>query len=135
MGAGQKSDAFSGHQVDAALNNGFSQLEFGNSQNEQSADVAGALYDCHPVSGAVQLLGGGQARRARADYGNFFPGSVGWRLRLDPTVLEPPVNNLFLDVLDGDRVRVDAQDATGLARRGTDAAGEFGEIVGGQQCP
>ncbi len=41
----------------------------------------------------------------------------------------------LFDLLDGDRRLVDAQHARGFARRRTDAAGEFREVVGGVQLP
>ena len=57
----------------------------------------------------------------------------GGRLGLDPAFVEGAIDDGLLDVLDGDRRLVDAEHAGRLARRGTDAAGELREIVGGVQ--
>ncbi len=48
----------------------------------------------------------------------------------DPAFLPAAVDDGAFDVLDGDRRRVDAQHAGAFARRGADAAGELGEIIG-----
>src|SRR5258708_10144159 len=54
-------------------------------------------------------------RRALRAHPAFFPGLVG---------------DGVLDRLDADGIVVDAQDARFLARRGADASGELGEVVG-----
>src|SRR5690348_1496032 len=43
------------------------------------------------------------------------------------------LNDSLFDELDRDRRLVDAEDASGLARRGADAAGKLRKIVGGMQ--
>ena len=48
---------------------------------------------------------------------------------MDPAFFEGAVNNVFFDLLDGDRRLVDSQHAGGFARRRTDASGELGEII------
>ena len=53
--------------------------------------------------------------------------------RLDPALAPRPVDDLDLDLLDGDRVLADAEHARGLARRRAQPAGELGEVVGGVQ--
>jgi hypothetical protein len=68
------------------------------------------------VAGAGELLGGGQPGRAGADDGDPLPVSAR-RLRADQAVGPGPVGDLDLDLLDGDRVVVDAEHAGGLARR------------------
>ena len=132
IGVGQEGDALFGHQVDAALDHALLQLEFGDAQDEKTADIAGPLNDRHQVPGAVQLLGGGQAGRAGPDHGNLLAGPVGRWLGLDPAVLKTPLDDLFLDKLDCDRVGIYAQDAAGLAGGGAYAAGELREIIGRQ---
>ena len=62
-----------------------------------------------------------------------LPVRIGGRLGTDLAFLEGAVDDGLLDLLDGDRRLVDAQHARGFAGRGTDAAGEFREIVGGVQ--
>jgi hypothetical protein len=53
---------------------------------------------------------------------------------VDPALLEGAVDDVALDVLDGDRIVVDVEDAGLLARRRADAAGELGEVVGRVQA-
>src|SRR5262249_10065117 len=55
------------------------------------------------------------------------------RFRLDPAPLKGAVGDRAFDGLDGHRVVIDVERAGGLARRRTDAAGDFREIVGGMQ--
>ena len=52
---------------------------------------------------------------------------------MNAAFFEGAIDDGLLDLLDGDRRLVDAEHAGGFARRGADAAGEFGEIVGGVQ--
>ena len=42
------------------MDNALFELEFGDAEREQSADISSALDDRHQVPGAVQLLGGRQ---------------------------------------------------------------------------
>ena len=54
-------------------------------------------------------------------------------LRRDPALVPRPVDDLDLDLLDRDRVGVDAEHARRLARRRAQPAGELGEVVRGVQ--
>src|SRR5438477_11504287 len=84
----------------------------------------------HVVAGARELLRAGQPRRARAHDRDGLAGLGGGDFRLDPAVGEGAIDDGAFDGLDGDRVVVDVQRAGRLARRRTDAAGEFGKVVG-----
>ena len=91
----------------------------------------GALEDGDLVPGPGQLLGGGQPGRAGADHRDLLArcaprGGCG----VDPALVPGPVDDLHLDLLDRDRVGVDAEHAGGLARRRAQPAGELGEVVG-----
>ena len=110
--------------------NALLQLELGDAVAQQPADAIGALEHGHRVAGAVQLLGGGQARRARirrprracrcaspAAAASTQPSSNA-RSMIDD-----------LDRLDRHRVVVDAEHARALARRRTQPAGELREVV------
>src|SRR3990172_9147191 len=55
------------------------------------------------------------------------------RVRHDPTLSPSTLDNFQLDLLDGDGVVVDPQDAGGLAGGGAEPAGEVREVVGGVQ--
>ena len=66
---------------------------------------------------------------ARSDDGHPLARATGRRQRRDPAFRPGPVDDLDLDLLDGDRVGVDAEHAGRLARRGTQPAGELREVV------
>jgi len=85
------------------------------------------------VTGAVQLLGGGQTGRSRSHNGHPFASAHLWDLWLNPALLEGMIDDGALDILDRDRRLRDAQDAGSLARSGTHATSELGEVVGLQQ--
>ena len=85
------------------------------------------------MSGARQLLRGGQAGRSRADDGDTLAGLRRRDLGLHPAVLPGLVDDRAFDRLDGDRRVLEVQRARGLARRRADAAGELREIVGRMQ--
>src|SRR5262249_26076835 len=81
--------------------------------------------------GAVELLGAGQARGARADNRHFFARALRRWLGDDPTLGEGAFDNRVLDVLDRNRRLVNPQDAGFFAGGRTEPAGEFGKIVCG----
>ncbi len=85
------------------------------------------------MPGARQLLRARKPRSARADHRDLLAGPVRRRLRPYPAFFPGLVDDRVLDRLDTHCVGVDAQHAGFLARRRADAAGEFGEIVGGMQ--
>src|SRR5690606_32594618 len=74
--------------------------------------------------------GGGQSGRPAADDGDVLPGALQRRRRVDPALLEAPVDDAALDRLDRDRRFVDAQRARAFAGGRTDAPGELGKVVG-----
>ena len=106
--AGLKGDALGFHNGQAAAQDLFVQLEIGDAQGQQAADVFGSFVDRYPVSGAVELLGGGESGGAGADDGDFFAGADGWGFGADPAVCVAAVGDFFFDVFDGDRVGIDA---------------------------
>ena len=81
------------------------------------------------VAGARELLRARQAGGAGADDRDALAGLARRRLRRDPAFLPALVDDGVLDRLDADRIVVDAEHARRLARRGTDAAGELGELL------
>ena len=48
------------------------ELHVRNAVHQQAADAVGALVDGDRVAGLVELIGGGEARRARADDGDLL---------------------------------------------------------------
>ena len=97
-------------------------LELGDAVAQQAADAVGALEHRHRVTGAGQLLCGSQTGRARADDGDLLARQLRRVHRLNPALVEGVVDDLDLDLLDRDRVLVDAEDAGRLARRGAQTA-------------
>ena len=67
-------------------------FEIGNAQRQQPAGDFVFLKQRDRVSGAIELLRGRQARRARADHRYFFPAARRRRLRDDPAFLPAAVN-------------------------------------------
>ena len=67
--------AFGLHDRQPAIEEALLHLELGNAVAQQAADAIGLLEDGHRVAGAIQLIGGGQARRARADDRDLLPGA------------------------------------------------------------
>ena len=63
------------------------------------------------VAGAIQLLRGGETRRARADDGDALAGAALRRLRRHPALVERAIDDRHLDRLDRDRIVVDAEHA------------------------
>ena len=86
------------------------------------------------VAPAVELVGGGQARRAGAHHADLFAGPLGRTAALHVAAGEGVLNDAQLVVPDGDGAAVDAADAGLLAGGGTDPAGELREVVGFQQA-
>ena len=75
-----------------------------------------------------------EAGGAGADDGDLLPRLDPRRLRDDPALVPRPVDDRLLDLLDGDRVAVDPEDARRLARGRAERAGELGEVVRGVQA-
>ena len=70
LDAGPELDAFGRHQRQPAIDEALLELELGNAVAKQPADPIGALEDRHVVPDLVQLVGGGEAGRPRADDGD-----------------------------------------------------------------
>ena len=60
------------------------------------------------MTGLVELVGSRHARRAAADNADALARAVEGRLRLDPALLKPSVDDRALNLLDRDRVLNDA---------------------------
>ena len=83
------------------------------------------------MAGAGQLLRAGQARRTRAQMiAIFLPVGLPNTAGADPAIGESAVDDRAFDRFDRDRRIAKVQRASGLARRGADAAREFREIIG-----
>ena len=81
------------------------------------------------MSYLVKLVSSSQARRSGAHNGNLLASSELGRIGFDPSLVKCVVDDGALDVLDGDRGLVDAEDAGSLAGGGAHTTSELGEVV------
>ena len=105
-------------------------LELGDAVPQQSADAIVPLEHGDRVPRAGELLSSGQPGRPGTDNGNGLARQPIRRQRHHPALGEGVVDDLDLDLLDRDRILIDAQHARALTRRRTQPTGELGEIVG-----
>ena len=121
------------HLLEPALEMALLHLELGDAVAQQAADPVGALEHDDVVTGARELLGGGETGRSGADHRDPLARLDRRELGHDPPFVPRPIDDLDLDLLDRDRVGVDAEHARRLARRRAQAPGELGEVVRGVQ--
>ena len=76
LDAGAEDHAFGLHLPDAAVDQLLLHLEVGDAVAQQAADPVGLLEHGRRVAGAGQLLGAGQAGRARADHRDPLAGAA-----------------------------------------------------------
>ena len=122
--------AFGFHLRHAAVDDVLFHLEVGNAVAKQAAGLGEFLVDMDVMAGAGELLRSRKARGAGADDGDLLAGLLRRDLRLQPAIVPGAIHDGAFDGLDGDRVVVDVERAGRLARRRTDAAGEFRKVVG-----
>ena len=119
------------HQVQAPIDDfHLVELHVGDAVGQKAADAVGALVDDGDVAGPVQLLRGGQPGGPGADHRDAPSGAERRRLGDDPALLETPVGDGHLDVLDRDRGVGDPQHAGAFTGRRAYPPGEFGKVVG-----
>ena len=111
LGVGDEGDTLGFHLVDAALHDALVELHVGDAIHQQSADTVRAFVHGDPVTGAIQLDRCAQARRARPDDGNRLAGTLFRRLRHDPALRPPLLDDRHLDVPDGHRGVVETHHA------------------------
>ena len=121
--------AFLAHQQQPPIEHALLQLELGNTVAQQPTDPIGALEDRGPMAGAVQLIGGGEARRTGPDHGDPSAGAPDGRARHHPALVERAIDDRQLDRLDRHRIVVDPEHARAFARRGTQPARELRKVV------
>src|SRR3972149_5093904 len=134
VGGGTKLDAAFPHDGETPLEEFLLHLEFGDAVTQQAPDAVSALVNSNPMPGAVELIGGGKARRPGAHNGDFLARSRRRLLRLDPTFIEGAVDDGDFDLFDRNGVVIDAEHAGASARRRTKPSGKFGEVIGGMQA-
>src|SRR6478752_1279777 len=130
MGAVMERHAFHIHLRHAAIDVILLHLEVGNAVAKQAAGLGVFLEHVHVVADARELLRAGHAGGTRTHDRDFPSGLDRGRFGLDPALLEGAIGNRAFDRLDGYRIVVDVERAGGLARRRTDAAGDFRKIIG-----
>ena len=82
------------------------------------------------MAGTIKLLGTGQAGGPGTDDGNGFIGTPRRGLRYDPALLKGMFDNLFFNLLDGDRRLVNGQHTRFFAGSRAQPTGKFGEVIG-----
>jgi hypothetical protein len=111
----------------------FLHLEIGDAVAQQAAGLCLSLKDMHVVPGACQLLRACQAGRPRANHRDLLAGLALRQFGFYPALSESTVGDLAFDCLDRHRLLSEVERTSGFAWRRTDAAGNFGEIVGRMQ--
>ena len=126
-------DALRAHLLDPAVNYALLQFELWYSQREQSTNVFVPFIDGHVVPCPVELLRASQAGRTRSNDCHAMPISLRRWFGIDPSVAPSHFGYLLLDHLDRHGFHVYRERASRFARRGTNAACELREVVGGMQ--
>jgi len=92
--------------------------------------MLGFLEYRNGMAGARQLLSGRKSGGAGTNHGDALAGAVWRKFGNNPAFFPRAVDDGLLDIFDGDRGLVDAEHARRLTGSGTNAPGEFREIVG-----
>ena len=92
-----EADSLGHHLFQAPVEHALFQLEVGNAVAQQAADAVVFFKYGDVVPGAIQLLRGGQARRAGAHHGNALAGAGLGNLRLDPALFPGAVHYAFFN--------------------------------------
>ena len=127
-------DALGSEEVNTTLDDLLVELHVGDTVHEQTTNAVGALEDGDFVAALVELVGGSETCRARADNGNLLASARLRRSWDHPAHLETTVDDGALDGLDADRVLVDTKNTGTLARGRADTTGELREVVGLGLC-
>ena len=109
--AGAELSAFVDHLLDAALEVTLLQLELRDAVAQQTADAISALEHDDTVPGARELLRGRQTGRPRPHDRDALARLHLGDLGRDPAFVPRTVDDLHLDLFDGDRVGVDPEHA------------------------
>src|SRR5262245_7889058 len=129
MRAGAENNAGLLHDPEPAIEEPLFHLELGNAVAQQAADPVVALEHGHQVTGAIELLGGGQARGPGADHRDALARAGRGRLGGDPAFVEGALDDGQLDALDGHGIVVDPEHARALARSRAETTGPLREVV------
>ena len=117
--------------VDPAVDDPLLELGVRDAEPHQAARALVALVHGDLVAALIELGGHRQTGRAGADHGDRLAGAAARWVGHHPPLLERPLGDRHLDLLDRHRVVVDRQHAGRLTRGRTYPAGELGKVVGG----
>ncbi len=95
LSIGNELHALGRYLLEAAIDDVFFQLEFGNAVTQQSSDAVIFLINRNRMAGAAQLLRRRQSSRARADDGNFFSAAKFRRPRDGSSLRGSPRSTIF----------------------------------------
>ncbi|MDB6037482.1 MAG: hypothetical protein JWM99_1323, partial [Verrucomicrobiales bacterium] len=129
LGVDLEGYAFFRHDIDSSQHELLVEFHVGNAVGQQTTDSVRALENRNDMAGAIELGGGAEPGRAGADHGDFFAGANFGDFRDDPAFLKAPVDDGALDIFNGDRRGIDAQNAGAFAGGRANAAGEIGEVI------
>ncbi|CAF3597842.1 unnamed protein product [Fusarium graminearum] len=123
---GLEDDTLVRHEIGTALDNTLVELHVGNTVHEETTQAVSSLIDSDKVTSAVELVSSSQTSRAGSNDRDSLASADLRRLRNHPTLLETPINDSTLDRFDADRVFVDTQNTSTLARSRADTAASLG---------
>src|SRR5690606_29305292 len=101
----------------------------GNAESEQSARAMRALEDSYPVPGLVELRGGRETGRSGTDHSDMLARAALRRIRFDPAFVPRAVDDADFDLLDRNRLFINAENTGRFAGRGANLAGKFRKVV------
>ena len=131
LGVDDELDALRRHQIDAALHDLLLvELHVGDAIHEQPAERSARSKTVTACPALLSCAAAAKPAGPEPMTATFLPVRVSGGSADDPAFLPTLVDDRAFDVLDRDRRRVDAEHARAFARRGADAAGEFGKVVG-----
>jgi hypothetical protein len=131
--AGDVLDTLGSHEVDTTLYNVLVELHVRDTVHEKTTDTVRTLVNGHLVASLVQLIGSSETSGTGTNDGNGLAGTPLRRSRDHPAHLKATVDDGALDRLDTNRVLVDAENTSTLARCRADTASELGEVVGHEE--
>ena len=129
IGLRLKNDALRLHDREPAVDHPFLQLEIRDAVAQQPARPLAFLKHRHRMTGAIELLRGGQAGRPRTDHRHALACTCRRRLRLDPTAFERTLDDRLFNGLDHGRSLVNAQHAGLFAQGRAQASRELRKVV------
>ena len=117
------------HLFKATVNHPFFHLEVGDTVTEKTPDAISFLKHRHDMTGTGQLLGSREARGSGPHDSHGFPRRRNREDGLHPSLMKPFINDVPFNDPNGDRIAVDAEHTSRLARSWTETARKLREII------